>query len=455
MDDSTDTKVEKVEMNNFGFVAPKETTVDGASVTKPPPSTDFNVETAPPYDEEAKKPSKMYESRRFYKRSDFWVKGTSSLYGTSYATNKVSEAFFGIFALYVLIEYGNFVDRCDSAMYSKCVGQFITQSNESESDFWLRDCNEMALECEVNPIISEATETRNLFYTVGENRDSDSDRFDIETSSYDSDELADGIKTIPIIVDFFGLKLYQANVSSPFTWNKTDVCLAHFKANEETPDKFSSDRCAKKVWDEPTCKDMDSGGRKCKAKVVPCFDESDGVNNTICTENVMQSGVADSIWDGLIADPKSALFRLNMCACFEYEKENKVTDEACLVQIKLYLLLLFGVTGIVLLELTAGEDDEFSRLPHDGEDHGYEHCKMSLFRGIVLIADIAYFIWLYFSFAKSTCNAPEFVRTRQSTEIMAVCALVLSFLFVFIELITFTVTSAAMCIAQYRAYKNK
>eukprot|EP00039_Didymoeca_costata_P019582 m.338106 g.338106 ORF g.338106 m.338106 type:complete len:446 (-) comp18316_c0_seq1:241-1578(-) len=434
-------KEESVEMKKFGF----SETDNNADVAPPQPVS------LPAYDDgidEVKKPSKMYEHRRFYKRSDFWVKGTSTLYGTSYATNKVSEAFFGIFALYVLIEYGNFVDRCDSAMYSKCVGQFISNSNESESDFWLRDCNEMALECEVNPIISEATATRQLLLTTGEDRRDDNDRYDLGTSDYREGDYADALKTVPIIVDFFGLNLYQENASMPFTWNKTDSCEKHFKANSETPKNFNSGRCAKKVWDEGTCESLDTGGRKCKAKIVPCFDDSNGENTTICTENVMQTGVADAIWDGLIADPKSALYRLNMCACFEYEKENKITDEACLVQIKLYLLLLFGVTGIVLLELTAGEEDDYSRLTDDGEDHGYKHCKMSIFRGIVLVATISYFIWLYFSFAKSTCNAPEFVRTRQSTEIMAICSLVLSTLFVLIEFVTFVITAGYTQIAE-------
>lgn len=381
-------------------------------------------------------PQKKKKKRpKFWKTQAFWIAAEDDLYGTSFATNKVAEAFFGIFALYVLIEFGNFEKACDMASYSKCAGEYISDSGEVESEFWFQDCGALVNDCEINPFILHSVRSRKQLYKGGAG--SGKDVFDIPDAPSDLDDAQDLANLNAIELDYFGIRVFQVNNTSPYSNDGTEVCELTKLAEAENPDSYDARRCMRLGVDDSTCRTSIEGSLVCDNVAEPCFTDEELEN---C--NIVQNDVSDTILNSLLADnngelnPKASLPKLNMCTCFEKQKEFVVVNKDCEIVAKLYLLLLFGVSGIVLLEMSSGTPVEDTEDVY-GDAETFVPFHMSVLRVCVLMLNIAYFTWLYISFVLNACDAPEFVNARQSTEVMAITSLALT-------VITVTVETVAM-----------
>eukprot|EP00037_Helgoeca_nana_P025849 m.286734 g.286734 ORF g.286734 m.286734 type:complete len:596 (-) comp27063_c0_seq2:166-1953(-) len=184
-------------------------------------------------------------------RYDFWVKAPCSLHGLPEATDRIAEAFFTIFSLYILIEFGNFQQNCSPGALVLCGGQYLAASDNMDTSDWLMSCDNILDQCEDNPFVFEETRLRRF---VSNGLKNEKVRFDdgfgmrsmfVRPTGDDSSEVMfpwlDGstenqIEEMSVLTSFFGIPIYHYNTTNDYTGDLSEsgICEGHNYARDGT-----------------------------------------------------------------------------------------------------------------------------------------------------------------------------------------------------------------------------
>eukprot|EP00036_Acanthoecidae_sp_10tr_P013921 CAMPEP_0206285784 /NCGR_PEP_ID=MMETSP0106_2-20121207/272_1 /ASSEMBLY_ACC=CAM_ASM_000206 /TAXON_ID=81532 /ORGANISM="Acanthoeca-like sp., Strain 10tr" /LENGTH=540 /DNA_ID=CAMNT_0053716303 /DNA_START=174 /DNA_END=1797 /DNA_ORIENTATION=- len=404
--------------------------------------------------------------------NEFWVRAPNTLWGVPEAVNIVAEAFFSVFALYVLIEFGNYEENCSPGSLTQCGGLYIHESGNMDSSDWLMPCTDILDECQKNPFIYQEIRLRELLKNPIKNKGTTSFSGEIRRISGPSNGLAvmfpwlststeSQIAEMSVVTNFFGIPIYHLNPFAPYVTNlsQSGICETFVRGRDVSQNcvKFVTDSSSGLLSPWP-CFDNQShcygalhitynvSQSPGSTTLIPPLQGTTGSNTH--TTNVLKclvnagTGQTDcplttSVNEALngLANEKRVLPRMNLCACINRISKDYSADETCQMVPKIYVLVIWGTFNLILLELTKGTDPEddvqfmanccgdlsISSRPgmciHDGSP------RISVARVLGIFVLYVYYVWLWWAFVGNACDAPIFESQVQITEALAFCSL--------------------------------